>query len=131
MGGIDALDEARIQKEMENDLRDQIAHNIDKGVLKPTGAGDVKYSLARDDLPLVPVSLGFGEACRASLCEAPTAEDPAADTAALQLQRVDLVRAHTFMISASLWARCSSIGFHKTVGQFLNLLFEIVPAVFA
>jgi hypothetical protein len=29
---------------MENDLRDQIAHNIDKGVLKPTGAGDVKYS---------------------------------------------------------------------------------------
>jgi hypothetical protein len=42
--GIDALDEERIEKEMENDLRDQIAHNIDKGVLKPTGAGDVKYS---------------------------------------------------------------------------------------
>jgi len=41
---IDALDEERIEKEMENDLRDQIAHNIKKGVLKPTSAGDVKYS---------------------------------------------------------------------------------------
>jgi hypothetical protein len=29
---------------MEKDLRDQIAHNIDKGVLKQTAAGDVKYS---------------------------------------------------------------------------------------
>src|SRR5437762_4001240 len=44
VGEIDALDEERIQTEMENDLRDQIAHNIDKGVLKQTGAGDVKYS---------------------------------------------------------------------------------------
>jgi len=42
--GIDALDEERIQTEMENDLRDQIAHNIHKGVLKQTAAGDVKYS---------------------------------------------------------------------------------------
>src|SRR5436305_5019848 len=41
---IDALDEERIQTEMENDLRDQIAHNIHKGVLKQTAAGDVKYS---------------------------------------------------------------------------------------
>lgn len=41
---IDALDEDRIQLEMENDLRDQIAHNIDKGVLKQTAGGDVKYS---------------------------------------------------------------------------------------
>jgi hypothetical protein len=41
---IDSLDEERIEKEMENDLREQIAHNIKKGVLKPTSAGDVKYS---------------------------------------------------------------------------------------
>ena len=41
---IDALDEERIEKEMENDLRDQIAHNVKKGVLKPTSAGEVKYS---------------------------------------------------------------------------------------
>ncbi|HEV2047264.1 MAG TPA: hypothetical protein VGQ95_11795 [Chthoniobacterales bacterium] len=41
---IAPLDEERIQLEMENDLRDQIAHNIDKGVLKQTPAGDVKYS---------------------------------------------------------------------------------------
>ena len=41
---IDALDEDRIQTEMENDLRDQIAHNIHKGVLKQTATGDVKYS---------------------------------------------------------------------------------------
>jgi hypothetical protein len=41
---IVVLDEERIEKEMENDLRDQIAHNIEKGVLKPTSAGDVKYS---------------------------------------------------------------------------------------
>ncbi len=33
---IDALDDERIEREMENDLRDQIAHNIDKGVLKQT-----------------------------------------------------------------------------------------------
>jgi hypothetical protein len=41
---IDAMDEERIQSEIEHDLRDQIAHNIDKGVLKPAGSGDVKYS---------------------------------------------------------------------------------------
>jgi hypothetical protein len=41
---IDPLDEEQIETEMENDLRDQIAHNIHKGVLKQTAAGDVKYS---------------------------------------------------------------------------------------
>jgi hypothetical protein len=38
------LDEEKIEKEMERDLREQIAHNIHKGVLKPTPEGDVKYS---------------------------------------------------------------------------------------
>jgi len=42
--GIAPLDEDRIQLEVENDLRDQIAHNIEKGVLKSTGQGEVKYS---------------------------------------------------------------------------------------
>ncbi|PYJ42646.1 MAG: hypothetical protein DME80_11065 [Verrucomicrobia bacterium] len=41
---IDPLDEERIESEMEKDLRDQIAHNIHKGVLKQTATGDVKYS---------------------------------------------------------------------------------------
>ncbi len=41
---IEALDEDRIQTEMEKDLRDQIAHNIDKGVLRQTAEGEVKYS---------------------------------------------------------------------------------------
>lgn len=41
---IDPMDEERIQLEIENDLRDQIAHNIKKGVLKPTPEGEVKYS---------------------------------------------------------------------------------------
>src|SRR5437899_11758060 len=41
---IDPLDDERIEKEMERDLREQIAHNIDKGVLKQTPEGDVKYS---------------------------------------------------------------------------------------
>ena len=41
---IDALDEDQIQTEMEKDLRDQIEHNIHKGVLKQTAAGEVKYS---------------------------------------------------------------------------------------
>jgi hypothetical protein len=41
---IDPMDEDRIQLEVENDLRDQIAHNIKKGVLKPTPEGEVKYS---------------------------------------------------------------------------------------
>src|SRR6266513_232147 len=43
-GLIDPLDEDRIQLEVENDLRDQIAHNIKKGVLKSTPDGEVKYS---------------------------------------------------------------------------------------
>src|SRR6478735_3480861 len=41
---IDALDEEQIENEMEKDLRDQIEHNIHKGVLKQTATGDVKYS---------------------------------------------------------------------------------------
>ena len=41
---IDALDEEQIEAEMEKDLRDQISHNIHKGVLTPTATGDVKYS---------------------------------------------------------------------------------------
>jgi hypothetical protein len=41
---LDALDEDQIQNEMEKDLRDQIEHNIYKGVLKQTSAGEVKYS---------------------------------------------------------------------------------------
>jgi hypothetical protein len=41
---INVLDEEQIEKEMENDLRNQIAHNISSGVLKQTPAGDVKYS---------------------------------------------------------------------------------------
>jgi hypothetical protein len=41
---IDAMDEDRIQLEVENDLRDQIAHNIKQGVLKSTANGEVKYS---------------------------------------------------------------------------------------
>jgi hypothetical protein len=44
IAAIDTLDEDRIQAEMEKDLRDQIAHNIDKGVLRPTADGNVKYS---------------------------------------------------------------------------------------
>src|ERR1051325_4100412 len=41
---LDALDEDQIEAEMEKDLRDQIEHNIYKGVLKQTAAGEVKYS---------------------------------------------------------------------------------------
>src|ERR1700730_11316252 len=41
---IEALDEETIEKEMERDLREQIAHNILKGVLKNTPEGNVKYS---------------------------------------------------------------------------------------
>ena len=41
---IDSLDEERIQSEIERDLRDQIAHNIEKGVLKSANDGEVKYS---------------------------------------------------------------------------------------
>ena len=41
---IDSLDEDRVQTEVENDLRDQIAHNIKKGVLVQTSDGEVRYS---------------------------------------------------------------------------------------
>ena len=41
---VDDMDEDRIQAEIEKDLRDQIAHNIEKGVLKETPDGEVKYS---------------------------------------------------------------------------------------
>ncbi len=41
---IDAMDEDRIQAEIENDLREQIAHNIEKGVLKSANDREVKYS---------------------------------------------------------------------------------------
>ncbi len=41
---IDALDEDRIQTEIENDLREQIAHNVEKGVLKSANEKEVKYS---------------------------------------------------------------------------------------
>ena len=41
---IEPLDEEQIQADIERDLRDQITHNIHKGVLKQTAAGDVKYS---------------------------------------------------------------------------------------
>ncbi|CAN5544687.1 hypothetical protein BH18VER1_BH18VER1_19650 [soil metagenome] len=41
---IDPLDEDQIQSEIENDLREQIKHNIAKGVLKSTDEGEVKYS---------------------------------------------------------------------------------------
>ena len=41
---IDALDEDRISDEIENDLRDQIAHNLEAGVLTQTAAGEIKYS---------------------------------------------------------------------------------------
>jgi hypothetical protein len=40
----DSRNEAKIQLEIENDLRDQIAHNIKKGVLKSASADEVKYS---------------------------------------------------------------------------------------
>ncbi|MBA3273186.1 MAG: hypothetical protein H0T11_04845 [Chthoniobacterales bacterium] len=41
---IDPMDEDRIQAEIENDLREQIKHNLEKGVLKPADEGEVKYS---------------------------------------------------------------------------------------
>jgi hypothetical protein len=41
---IEPLDDTQIQTDIEKDLRDQIAHNIHKGVLKQTATGDVKYS---------------------------------------------------------------------------------------
>lgn len=41
---IDPMDDDRIQAEIEKDLRDQIEHNIQKGVLMPAAEGEVKYS---------------------------------------------------------------------------------------
>jgi hypothetical protein len=41
---LDSLDEERIQTEIENDLREQIAHNVAQGVLKPANESEVKYS---------------------------------------------------------------------------------------
>ena len=41
---IDPMDEDRIQAEIEKDLREQIAHNIQAGVLKPANEHEVKYS---------------------------------------------------------------------------------------
>jgi len=41
---INPMDEDRIQAEIENDLREQIKHNIAKGVLKPANDEQVKYS---------------------------------------------------------------------------------------
>ncbi|MDQ2919870.1 MAG: hypothetical protein M3R10_08350 [Verrucomicrobiota bacterium] len=41
---IDPMNEDRIQAEIERDLRDQIAHNIKKGVLKSANEREVKYS---------------------------------------------------------------------------------------
>ena len=41
---LDSLDEERIQTDIENDLRDQIAHNVRAGVLKAAANDEVKYS---------------------------------------------------------------------------------------
>ncbi len=41
---LEVLDDARIQAEIENDLRSQIAHNVTAGVLTPANGEDVKYS---------------------------------------------------------------------------------------
>lgn len=43
-GVIDPMDDDRIELEIENDLRNQIEHNIQKGVLTQTAEGEVKYS---------------------------------------------------------------------------------------
>src|SRR3982751_6508276 len=41
---IDPLDGDQIQTELENDLRNQIAHNIEEGVLMQTAGGEIRYS---------------------------------------------------------------------------------------
>lgn len=41
---IAPMDDERIQTEIENDLREQIAHNVAAGVLKPANESEVKYS---------------------------------------------------------------------------------------
>src|SRR5438874_2679746 len=40
----DDRDEERMQTDIENDLREQIAHNVRAGVLKPAADDEVKYS---------------------------------------------------------------------------------------
>jgi hypothetical protein len=42
--GLDALDDEAIQSAIESDLREQIAHNVGAGVLKPAEGNEVKYS---------------------------------------------------------------------------------------
>ncbi len=42
---VERMDEDKIEKEIENDLRDQIAHNVSAGILKPATDTHVKYSL--------------------------------------------------------------------------------------
>src|SRR5437763_1759636 len=42
--GLDALDDEGIQSAIESDLREQIAHNVGAGVLKPAEGNEVKYS---------------------------------------------------------------------------------------
>ena len=41
---LDSLDDERIQIDIENDLREQIAHNVRSGVLKLAANDEVKYS---------------------------------------------------------------------------------------
>ena len=41
---LDPEADVEMLQALENDLREQIAHNVKRGVLKPTPAGDVKYS---------------------------------------------------------------------------------------
>ncbi|MDQ6655883.1 MAG: hypothetical protein M3Y80_08725 [Verrucomicrobiota bacterium] len=41
---IDPMDEDRVQAEIENDLREQIKHNIAQGVLTPANDREVRYS---------------------------------------------------------------------------------------
>jgi hypothetical protein len=41
---LDPVDEDQIQRDIEGDLREQIAHNIKQGVLTQTAAGEIKYS---------------------------------------------------------------------------------------
>ena len=41
---LDPLDDARIHADIESDLRNQIAHNVRAGVLKPAEGDEVKYS---------------------------------------------------------------------------------------
>src|SRR6266403_1949188 len=42
--GLDALDDEAVQSAIESDLREQIAHNVGAGVLKPAEGNEVKYS---------------------------------------------------------------------------------------